>query len=1142
MPRGRPTAIKTSVQSWLDSASSCCRAELQLVEADSVALFIEEQFVQVTIPSWYKGADAASEALAGLGSDGESFIVTLPCGTTDSRLERHINRANEKLERLRAGPGALAEALDIVLAAVQLCHLAGAGAGTHHEAGIDSDAGSDGSGRSGSRRSGSREGEGEACEYDGWSDGGSSLGVAGPIDDLECYDLALGERDIAERELDDRRGSFLHEEAMAAARECVRLLQSGGGGAGGEGEARDETLQWCVVRADPRRLLVQLQLDVGGIMDDIRPALALGLSAETPVKVDLCFPREQYSAAHQGSIRPESIEVRQDLEIPRQPRSEAAAAAVGEMEVDQEQEEEEEEEEEEEGEGEEMKAARASNFHYTSYGCSVLLPEMISQFFESHASARKRKHPSMHSQGATAAEEKELLASGGGGGGGGHGHNAATPSAATSTARARLARWRPPPAGTHALGGRGAREEVALQWASLEEDRSAPGGNLVVALLLFVANKLRTQAARCVVCGDALPDTSGGRLRPCVKDICLYKFEDLGLGAAVLHEVRESLELVELDITLASAAAASDRDVFEPFPSFLLRDKELRGRAGWFNRGPGAAAGAIATVGAAARAAAGRGNGDAKRAQQSRENKHVALVAYALRLLPSPARMAACAREDDLRRVIARFWSRQLTLHCSAACLVHSALSPPDAPRQGLHTQLQRLLPYYVLRFVLSTNRLTLRMLEEDRGERLASVRDTLAQLAVLSNSPEQEAQFAALRRQRGSFFAFHGSPSANWFSILRNGLRSMSNTRFMSTGAAHGAGIYLSDHLSTSLGYAQRSDSNLGLGRYKAGWAIVAICECISGATLSRQGSIMVVDPAREAEVLIRYLLVFGPGGGTGTAGAAIAGTRLGGQDLTAHVEGLRATWREEIRRQQAQRKIERRRVMQQRAAEAAEEDAAAELAAAVTAAAAKPVEFEDAEAELSGLEMCGGHGVGLPVHATVQATQAISSGKHLSSLPQGGFRVSVPDEHNMYTWRVELRPSLFQDSPLSDDLLQLARARRVPEVPVVLEARFSGGFPFDPPFMRVVAPRFAFHTGHVTVGGSICMELLTQSGWSPACDFESVLVQIIADMVAGGARLDPSSSSAAHGPAFEYSLAEAKSAYLRVAQSHGWQASVKV
>ena len=82
----------------------------------------------------------------------------------------------------------------------------------------------------------------------------------------------------------------------------------------------------------------------------------------------------------------------------------------------------------------------------------------------------------------------------------------------------------------------------------------------------------------------------------------------------------------------------------------------------------------------------------------------------------------------------------------------------------------------------------------------------------------------------------------------------------------------------------------------------------------------------------------------------------------------------------------------------------------------------------------------------------------------------------------------------------------------------------------MRVVRPRFKFHTGHITIGGSICMELLTKSGWRPTNDIESVLIQIRAEMIAGGARLDLKNMQ-------PYSLSEARSAFTRVASQHGWQ-----
>lgn len=60
------------------------------------------------------------------------------------------------------------------------------------------------------------------------------------------------------------------------------------------------------------------------------------------------------------------------------------------------------------------------------------------------------------------------------------------------------------------------------------------------------------------------------------------------------------------------------------------------------------------------------------------------------------------------------------------------------------------------------------------------------------------------------------------------------------------------------------------------------------------------------------------------------------------------------------------------------------------------------------------------------------------------------------------------------------------------------------SPPFIRVVKPRFRFHTGHVTVGGSICMESLTPTGWNSARSIESYFVEILSLLNEGSARLE--------------------------------------
>jgi len=132
-----------------------------------------------------------------------------------------------------------------------------------------------------------------------------------------------------------------------------------------------------------------------------------------------------------------------------------------------------------------------------------------------------------------------------------------------------------------------------------------------------------------------------------------------------------------------------------------------------------------------------------------------------------------------------------------------------------------------------------------------------------------------------------------------------------------------------------------------------------------------------------------------------------------------------------------------------------------------------------------------------------------------------------NLYHWHIKL----FGLDPASDlykDLQTLKKKNGMDHI--LLELRFTGEYPHVPPFVRVVKPRFVFRTGHVTLGGSICMELLTKSGWSAINDMESILIQIIAELTSGGARLDFNYGG------FEYTEQEAWEAFFRAASTHGW------
>lgn len=138
-------------------------------------------------------------------------------------------------------------------------------------------------------------------------------------------------------------------------------------------------------------------------------------------------------------------------------------------------------------------------------------------------------------------------------------------------------------------------------------------------------------------------------------------------------------------------------------------------------------------------------------------------------------------------------------------------------------------------------------------------------------------------------------------------------------------------------------------------------------------------------------------------------------------------------------------------------------------------------------------------------------------------GFSVSLPDESDLYTWDAAFY-DFERGTPLEKDLRKAHTGGRIE-----LRISFPSQYPTAPPYVRVLRPRFAFRTGHVTIGGSICTEMLTSVGWSSTMTVESVLVGIRANMLAGGARLDLSNR-------FDYSEAEAREAFHRMVREHGW------
>lgn len=198
------------------------------------------------------------------------------------------------------------------------------------------------------------------------------------------------------------------------------------------------------------------------------------------------------------------------------------------------------------------------------------------------------------------------------------------------------------------------------------------------------------------------------------------------------------------------------------------------------------------------------------------------------------------------------------------------------------------------------------------------------------------------------------------------------------------------------------------------------------------------------------------------------------------------------------------------------------------------------------------------VPNYATTQASKRLQKDfrnllatqeKHIRDGTLADLGWYIDPEHitrtsNLYQWIAELH-SFPLTLPLAQDLKKSGLQS------VVLEIRFHATYPMSPPFVRVVRPRFLPFAsgggGHVTAGGSICAELLTNNGWTAVSDIESVLLQIrmaimslepkparLAIVALGGGRVGRGAYDGAGS--MDYSVGEAVDAFKRACMMHGW------
>ncbi|KAK3670280.1 hypothetical protein LTR78_009834 [Recurvomyces mirabilis] len=498
-----------------------------------------------------------------------------------------------------------------------------------------------------------------------------------------------------------------------------------------------------------------------------------------------------------------------------------------------------------------------------------------------------------------------------------------------------------------------------------------------------------------------------------------------------------------------------------------------------------------------------------------------------------------------------------------------------------------------LLRWVIASNRACIMQVDGETStgqERLFGMKDYM-QFRFAMGAPDKEQRFISEVRKVSdrkeskfpTMFAWHGSPIYNWHMIIREGL----HFKNADHGRAYGDGVYHAKEASTSTGYSGMAAYGYGGQANTQGrWAnsllnvnsALALNEIVNAPDEFQSSNPFYVVQHIDW-IQTRYLFVscVPPDRSTISIGQEKKPSNAYSQDPQRTPMGLGSAIvipASAIRSRLPEASDDGARTARVKSPSKrlkgsggfdnpiAIEDSDGDSVA--TDAEDLEILFEEAEPEpevLVGSVVQPKAAVGTPTdfvprlldwstlpimpqpaYADSGATKRLM--KELNSLqkvqqstPDLGWYIDVEKIDNPYQWIVELH-----SFHVIDPTLKMINDMKKQDVKsIVLEIQFQEDFPFSPPYVRVIRPRFLSlgqgGGGHIVLGGAMCMELLTNTGWSSVSSMESVLMQIrLAIASDPPARLDMSSGRSGHGQA-DYGVTEGADGYIRACNAHGWK-----
>ncbi|PIN93863.1 hypothetical protein COU54_01420 [Candidatus Pacearchaeota archaeon CG10_big_fil_rev_8_21_14_0_10_31_24] len=112
----------------------------------------------------------------------------------------------------------------------------------------------------------------------------------------------------------------------------------------------------------------------------------------------------------------------------------------------------------------------------------------------------------------------------------------------------------------------------------------------------------------------------------------------------------------------------------------------------------------------------------------------------------------------------------------------------------------------------------------------------------------------------------------------------------------------------------------------------------------------------------------------------------------------------------------------------------------------------------------------------------------KSLEEKGELGFTIKLKEEDSLFVWWITIN-KFNEDSHLK---LQFDAHPEIPRE-VTFEFYFPQDYPFQPPKVRVITPRFTRGKSYIIEGGAICIDTFTPKNWSAVFGIETCLYSVI-------------------------------------------------